>query len=801
MTPVASTPLRLHFMHEIDKAISMWPEELASSLPEALRPLQSELHGGLRIWTVAPGVLRSSTTTAVIPHKHITGTLAQPEASLAQEKSLLSEKAPLYPAAPENKEGHLFLDAFNEKGPLLSDISEEKSAPLADGVEEDIPTLHAKTREALARATTYAFDTARDDGHWCAELLSNCTLTSEHVFFRQSLGLDLTADGDDYRRYLLSEQQADGSWTIAPGHPGDISTSSEAYLALKILGMPADAPEMRRARDFILSIGGVAKVRIFTRIYFAQFGLFPWEAVPQLPAEFILVPSQSPINVYKLSSWARSTTIPLLIIRHHEPIYALPNGTSPDNHFLDEIWLNPADKMVPYGSGLADAWKNDIVEFVFGAIDKVLYALGGLRWSPVRSYARQQCVNWILSRQEKAGDWAGIIPPMHAGVQALLLEGFTLEDEPVRNGLEAIRRFGWEDERGKRMQACVSPVWDTTLMVRALVDGHAVDRSDERLHRAVQWSMARQCVGPEGDWRIYNPDLAPGGFAFEYYNTWYPDVDGTAAAVLAFVTQDPALVYSPCVARAANWMVGMQNSDGGWAAFDHENNKLFLNKIPFSDMNSLCDPSTADVTARILEAFGLMIQSARPEKLAPGLLKRISAACDRGISFLAREQEQSGAWYGRWGVNYLYGTSHVLCGLEYFHDDHRVQGMVPRATQWFKQAQNADGGWGEGLDTYPNPSLQSAVGPSTASQTAWALMALLTTSRRPWTDPSIKRGMDYLCATQTDVLGEGASWPEPLYTGTGFPGYFYCGYTLYRHYFPMMALGRYASAMEASAAV
>ena len=664
-------------------------------------------------------------------------------------------------------------------------------APLPSKMDDAL--IFSKATRSLSLATRYAFDRVESDGHWCGELLSNVTITAEHVFFYQSLGLDLAADAEAYQCYLLSQQNPDGSWAIAPDYPGDVSTTAEAYLALKILGVPEDFPAMSRARSFIIGVGGLAKVRVFTRIFFAQFGLFPWDAVPQLPAEFILMPSQFPVNIYYLSSWARSTVVPLLIIRHHQPIYALPNGTSAGNNFLDELWLDAENKMVPYGPPLRDMWRYNVFGFIFGVIDMILSCLHGLRYFPLRRYARRQCVNWILERQEKAGDWAGIIPPMHAGIQALLLEGFTVEDARIRIAMEAIERFSWQDQNGKRLQACVSPVWDTVLMVRALCDA-GVDGQDKRLRQAVKWSKARQLLGPEGDWRVYNPKLAPGGFSFEYHNTWYPDVDDTAAAILAFIMQNPQSVESTCVASAANWIYGMQNSDGGWAAFDLDNNKLFLNEIPFSDMNSLCDPSSADVTGRILEAFGLMMQIARQEHIAPDLLDRVVAASERAIAYLANTQESTGAWYGRWGVNYVYGTSNVLCGLAYFsQDDQLVQDMVTPAILWLKMVQNPDGGWGEIPESYKDP-MRCGCGPSTASQTAWAIMGLLT-HLLP-TDEAVKRGVAYLVNSQTDTAGEGASWQERKYTGTGFPNHFYLGYTLYRHYFPMMALGRYVEAMR-----
>ncbi|KAJ0106928.1 hypothetical protein J7T55_011023 [Diaporthe amygdali] len=661
--------------------------------------------------------------------------------------------------------------------------------------------LVEQARKTVAKAVEYAWDIAELDGHWCGELRSNVTMTAEQIFFYLVIHPDMKEIpcADEYRRYLLGQQQDDGSWSIAPEHPGDVSTSCEAYLALKILGESPDAPEMDLARRFILSSGGVEKVRIFTRFFFAQFGLFPWDATPQLPVEFILVPPSVPMNVYKLSSWARLTIIPMLIIAHHRPVYALPNGHSAKNTFLDEIWRNPLDKMVPLVPSFQEMFSSGYLSFAFSAVDKVLFWLGGLRRNPLRQYARQQCVKWILERQEPSGDFAGYIPPMHAGVHALLLEGYNVDSDPVRLGIEALERFTWQDERGKRLQACPSPVWDTVLMTRGLCDaGVSVD--DPRLEKAVDWLKRRQVMGPEGDWRVYSPNSTPGGFSFEYCNEWYPDVDDTAAAILAMISQNPHATHSKAVVHAAKWTCGMQNKDGGWGAFDVDNDKLWLNKIPFSDMDSLCDPSSADVTGHILEAFGLLIQKGREHKIEidEGLLDQIVLASHRGISYLARTQETSSAWYGRWGVNYIYGTSNVLCGLSYFTEDDQVMSMTLNGSQWIKTVQNSDGGWGESLETYRDPEKQG-IGSSTPSQTAWALMALLTTCTS--TDEAVVRGVEYLIRNQNDVRGKGISWSENLFTGTGFPNFLYMGYTLYRHYFPLMALGRFISLSGESASI
>lgn len=600
------------------------------------------------------------------------------------------------------------------------------------------------------------------------------------------MGLDLAADREALCQWLLSDQKPDGSWGIAPDYTGDISTSVEAYLALKILNFPIASPPMLRAREYIQSIGGVAKVRVFTRIYLATFGLFPWKAVPQLPVELILMPSSATINIYCFSSWARSTIVPLLIVNHHQPIYALPNGKMADNDFLDELWCDPANKVVPYVKSFAEIWKSDAIAFTFTVIDKILVYLGCLRKFWLRGYAKRKCLDWILEHQEESGDWAGIFPPNHLGLLALSLEGYSLTDSPMRRGIEAVERFAWKDDGGKRMQACVSPVWDTVLMVRGLCDA-GVPQNDTHLVKAMEWVKSRQQVGPEGDWRVYRPNITPGGWSFEYYNTWYPDVDDTAAVLLALLKQNPDSAETLCVVHATEWVLGMQNSDGGFAAFDYNNDSVWLNKIPFSDMNSLSDPSTADVTGRVLEAFGLLLNHSH--SMRADLKRRVRACSERAIVYLTKTQESTGSWYGRWGSNYVYGTSNTLCGLGYFSkDDLLVQTLVTPAVRWLKAVQNADGGWGEDLITYKDPG-KAGVGPSTASQTAWGVIALL--AHLPPTDEAIRKGIAYLVLTQTKRKGSGASWPETIYTGTGFPGFFYLGYELYAHYFPLMALGRF----------
>ncbi len=641
--------------------------------------------------------------------------------------------------------------------------------------------LEAGARAASAAAREHLFRIQRGD-HWCAELESNTTITAEYVLLQQALGLELGERRREIARYLSSRQKADGSWGIAWNLPGDVSTSVETYLALLLVGVPREDARMIRAEEYIRAQGGVARVRVFTRINLALFGLFPWDAVPCVPPEVILLPDASPINVYRLSSWARGTMVPLFAIFHHRPVFALPGGRSAESGLLDHLWLDPANKRLPYRESLLDTVRGDGLGWrsFFNAGDALLRAYEGVRGAPglsrLRAHALRVCERWVLEHQEESGDWAGIFPPMLNGVLALHLAGHPLDSSPVRRGLEAIERFGIQDGEGFRVEACQSPVWDSALTLIGLADaGH--DGRDPRLARVRRWLEAKQILEDHGDWKVFNRRGRPGGWSFEHVNTWYPDVDDTAAVILAFLKTDPASRDGEVLRRGVDWMLSMQNRDGGWAAFDVENDREFLNQIPFSDMDSLCDPSTPDVTGRVLEALGALGE------------RRHRAAVLRGLDYLRRAQEPEGSWFWRWGVNYVYGTSNVLNGLA-------RQGvpasdpMVVRALRWLESVQNPDGGFGEGLESYDDRAAMGQ-GPSTASQTAWGVMGLL--AYRSSSDEAARRGVAWLVEHQ---LGEGdlaGSWAEEEFTGTGFPRHFYLRYHLYRHYFPLMALGRFCA--------
>lgn len=656
-------------------------------------------------------------------------------------------------------------------------------------VANDEHDLTEAVRQSLAQASKYAFGHQTSDGHWCGEIKHDATITAEVVMLRQALGLDMSSDRQEITSWFLSEQNANGSWSWAPGTPGDISPTTEAYFALKLLGMQPDAAPMSRARRYIQDAGGIAKARMFTRIYLAMFGLFPWEAVPELPAELILFPAIGPINVYRLAAWARLAIIPLLVIGHHRPVFALPNGQSNQNDYLDELWCNPAHKMVPYGEPFWRLLMVDSMGAIFSAVDSILSLLGGLRWSPTRKHALGKCIEWLLRHQEEQGDIGGMFPGLVYSILAFHLEGYNLNSPPLSNALQALERFAWQDERGKRYQSCKGPVWDSILMTIALCDAGA---ATTRLSKSVDWIMKQQSRCLIGDWQVARPKTPTGGIGFFYFTYQFPDTDDTSAAIIALVKYEDGLRDSIEVRKAVEWLLGMQNTDGGWGAFDADNNYLFWNKIPFSDMDALSDPSTADVTGRILEAFGMLLEDI-PASLPRYLVLQMTVACEHAVHYLAATQEATGAWYGRWGANYIYGTSNVLSGLAKIKNQQLTQRtsidhMVSKGIRWLKAQQNYDGGWGETVMSYRDASL-AGQGFSTASQTAWALLALMAHCHI--NDRSVRNGIQHLLREQTLLDKDGASWPTLYWTGTGFPGVMYLGYTLYSHHFPMMALGRY----------
>lgn len=618
---------------------------------------------------------------------------------------------------------------------------------------------------AIEASRDFFFKEQLPKGYWWAELESNVTITSEYLMLFHFLGLVDTERQRKMANYLLSKQTEAGYWTIYYGGPGDLSTTIEAYFALKLAGYPAEHPAMEKARKFVLEQGGVIKARVFTKIFLALFGEFDWLGVPSMPVELTLLPNWAYFNMYEFSSWARATIIPLSIVMTSRPVHKLPAAQRVQELFVRQ------PRAIDYSFTKEDGiltWKN----FFIGA-DHMLKVY---EKSPVRPFKKKALAlaeKWVVEHQEATGDWGGIQPAMLNAVLALNAAGYPNDHPVLTKGLEALANFCIETRDELVLQSCISPVWDTALALKALVDS-GVPTDHPSLVKGAKWLLDREVKKP-GDWRIKSPELEPGGWAFEFLNDWYPDVDDSGFVMIALkdiqVKDEGEL--DGAIKRGINWCLGMQSKNGGWGAFDKDNTKYLLNKIPFADLEALIDPPTADLTGRMLELMGTF-----------GYAKEFPAAAS-AIEFLKKNQEPEGPWWGRWGVNYLYGTWSVLCGLAAIGVDSN-EPWIRKAVNWLKSRQNIDGGWGESCESYHDRTL-AGIGESTASQTGWALLALLSAGEA--NSATVVRGVQYLLCTQKPD----GTWDEANYTGTGFPKFFMIKYHIYRNCFPLMALGTYRS--------
>jgi len=619
--------------------------------------------------------------------------------------------------------------------------------------------------QAIERSRDFFFREQLPSGYWWAELESNCTITAEYIMLFHFLGMVDKQKERKMANYLLSKQTEEGFWTIYYGGPGDLSTTVEAYFALKLAGYPADHPAMTKARAFILDNGGIIKTRVFTKIFLALFGEFAWFGVPSMPIELMLLPNWAYFNLYELSSWSRATITPLSIVMAKRPVRKLPPQAR-----VQELYVRPP-RPIDYTFTKEDGiltWKN-----FFIGVDHMLKVYES---SPVRPFMKKGMAiaeQWVLDHQETTGDWGGIQPAMLNSVLALHCLDYDNDHPAVAKGLEALANFCIEDDDSLVLQSCISPVWDTALALKALVDAD-VPTDHPALVKATQWLIDRE-VRKDGDWKIKSPELKPGGWAFEFLNDWYPDVDDSGFVMMAI--KDVAVKNSKskdqAIKRGIDWCLGMQSRNGGWGAFDKDNTKHLLNKIPFADLEALIDPPTVDLTGRMLELMGTF-----------GYGKEYPAAV-RALDFVKQNQEPDGSWWGRWGVNYIYGTWSVLCGLAAIGEN-LSQTYIQRAVNWLKSKQNLDGGWGETCQSYHDPTL-AGCGESTPSQTAWALLSLMAAGEAE--SSTVSRGIQYLLDRQK---GDG-TWDEDQYTGTGFPKFFMIKYHIYRNCFPLMALGTYRS--------
>jgi len=609
------------------------------------------------------------------------------------------------------------------------------------------------------------------EGFWVDQVEADVTIPSEYLMFRRMIG---RVDAEKERRlvnFIRSKQMEDGGWNLYYKGPADISATIKAYFAMKVAGESPDAPHMAKARRKILEMGGIVNANVFTKIMLATFGQYRWDALPAMPAELALLPEWFFFSMYEVSYWSRTVIVPLLIIFNKRYTFELP----PEHH-IDELYADPSHKDEPlkYDARYKKdgAWLTSRNFFL--AVDKGLRLYEKHKSSRLRSLAISKCYDWMTEHMKGEGGLGAIFPAMVNSVIALGITGHRDGDPLYEQAIKSIEDLEIELEGGEAMyvQPCVSPCWDTPICMNALHEA-GMPSDHVAFRRAADWLFKKQST-IKADWKVKAPDASPGGWYFQFENEFYPDVDDTGMVLLALthVTSEDDDMRVRRFRTAFEWMMKMQGSDGGWGAFDKDNNKVFLNDIPFADHGALLDPSTSDLTGRSLWIMGLLglDLSYPPAKAA--------------YDFLRREQETDGSWYGRWGVNYIYGTWSVLSGLRMIGED-MTRDYVRRAVKWLKSRQHEDGGWGESCDTYRDPYGEDW--PSTASQTAWALISLMQAGEA--SSPEVKRGVEYLLSTQN----EDGYWDEEDYTGTGFPRVFYLRYHMYAKSFPLWALSMYRS--------
>ncbi|WP_298355528.1 squalene--hopene cyclase [Rhodoblastus sp.] len=661
----------------------------------------------------------------------------------------------------------------------------------------------AALRASVAAATDWLLARQKPDGHWVGRAESNACMEAQWRLCLWFLGLDDHPLCARLAQSLIDRQREDGAWEIYFGAPnGDINTTVEAYAALRCSGYAADHPALIKAQRWIESKGGLRNVRVFTRYWLALIGEWPWAKTPNLPPEVIWLPLWFPFNIYHFAQWARATLMPIAILSARRPSRPLPPQRRLDALFPDG--REKFDYDLPEKKN-AGGW-----DVFFRKADKVLHALQDFghrfRLNLWRDAAVRHTLEWIIRHQDSDGGWGGIQPPWIYSLMALHVEGYPSDHPVMAKGLACLDDPGWRVDVGDAtfIQATNSPVWDTILTLLAFDDSGAPGHDSEAVEKALDWVLKRQVLVP-GDWSVKLPDVKPGGWAFEYANNSYPDVDDTAVALIALAPFRNAPKWrargiEEAIARGVDWLVAMQSASGGWGAFDKDNTNQLLTKIPFCDFGEALDPPSVDVTAHVIEAFA---------KLG---VSRDHPAMVRALRFIWEQQEPDGSWFGRWGVNYIYGIGAVLPALAAYGEDMSAPAVL-RACDWLKSRQQDNGGWGESCASYMQAE-SAGRGNATASQTAWALMGLLA-ANRPQDREAIARGCQFLIERQSE-----GTWPEPEFTGTGFPGYgvgqtiklndpllserlrqgpelsraFMLRYGLYSHYFPLMALARAAKA-------
>lgn len=650
----------------------------------------------------------------------------------------------------------------------MSEKSEARPAQMLFGKVEGILE---RVSGAIAGARDYLFSRQHEDGYWCGELEADTTLESDYIAIHTLLGTGNRKRMEQALPEMIRHQNEDGGWPIYAGGPSNISASVKAYFALKLMGFTADHPVLARARACILGMGGATECNTFTKIYLCFLGQYDWEAVPAIPPEIVLFPNWFWFNVYEISSWSRAILVPLSVCYAKKPFKKLPPEMG-----IDELFVGGR-----YGKHLHLKWNPRLVSWrnFFLVLNQVVHFCEMFHIRPLRKLALRKAEEWMLARFEKSDGLGAIYPGILNSLIALRCLGYSTDDPQVIRALDEFEKLGIDepgvaDHSGPtfRMQPCMSPVWDTAYAMFALGEA-CVPKTDPRMVKAADWILSKE-VRSKGDWAVKVPNVEPGGWYFEFNNEFYPDVDDSAMVLLGLDKVDhPRERYQHSVAtRAIDWIFAMQCKNGGWASFDKDNTRMVFQHIPFADHNAMLDPPTVDITGRVLEMLAAYGYTQDDPKIK------------KAIKFVLSQQEADGSWFGRWGVNYIYGTMLVLRGLQAMGVDHH-EPYIQQAAEWLRMVQNPDGGWGETCGSYDDPSTRG-IGPSTPSQTAWGVMGLLAAGDTR--SESVQKGILYLLENQRPD----GTWNEYQYTGTGFPRVFYLAYHLYRDYFPLIALSTYA---------
>lgn len=669
----------------------------------------------------------------------------------------------------------------------MSQVLHPSPAPLRGETGPAAPAAELTT--AIERTTHWLSERQHADGHWCAELEGDSILESEYILLLAFLGRAQSDEARQAANHLLKLQLPNGGWNMYPGGAVEISGSVKAYFALKLTGHDPEAPYMRRARQCIREHGGADAVNSFTRFYLALLGQISYDHCPAVPPEVVLLPDWSPINIYRMSAWSRTIVVPLSIMWAHRPVRAVAA-----EHGIGELFLrDPAEWPALHCPGLERSQGVFSWNYFFRTVDRTLKQAERIGFKPLRARGLAAAERWMTERFAKSDGLGAIFPPIVWSLIALRCLGYADDSPEVQYNHRELEKLMIREGECLRLEPCRSPVWDTAITLRALTAAN-VDTSDPRFARAVDWLLQKEVRSP-GDWSRY-VKAQPAGWYFEHNNEFYPDVDDTIMVLMALrplmsdetnvaaftasarsagqelLRRDQALAAAQ---RAIHWLLAMQNRDGGWGAFDKDNDREFLCHVPFADHNAMIDPSTPDITGRVLEGLAFWgYEQGHP-------------AIDRAVAYVRKHQESDGSWFGRWGVNYLYGTWQCVVGLREIGvpaEDPAIRAGV----NWLLSVQQASGAWGESPDSYEEPSLRGQ-GPATASQTAWALLGLLAAGEAQ--HPAVQRGVQWLLRTQ---MPDG-SWDEPYFTGTGFPRVFYLRYHYYRIYFPLLALGTAQAAL------